>query len=105
MIFGDMLPEQNSVYNALFLVYRQKILDEHKKIIKKEAVGNKGDFTKIEEYYGAINYVFMLHLLSKESNNIDFWKEKMNYESIRDCYLIKNINLDSLIQIAEDASN
>lgn len=105
MVYPLTLPENNKLYNAALLIYRQKIISELKKIVQDEVVGNTPNPSKLKKYFAAINYSYMLFTLSKESNDLDFWKERLNYEKIKGCFLDKNIDIDLLIQTISDASN
>jgi hypothetical protein len=99
LILPPSLTEDNKNYNILFSNLQPKIMKEIKQIINDENVGNKTNATKLEQYYAAINYVFTLYTIAQYSQDIDFWKEKMEYETIKNCYMLKGINLDNLLTL------
>ena len=105
MVYPLNLPEENKIYNAGLLIYRQKIIVELKQIVQKEAVGNKPNAKKLKEYFAALNYSYTLFILSKESQTLDFWKDKLNFTKIKDCYLKKDINLETLLTTMQNANN
>lgn len=91
----------NIDYNTLFASLEPQIMVEIKKIAKAEAVGNKPNMQKVQEYLAAINYVYSLHTISLYSQDLNYWKDKMDYESIKNCFNLKSINLDTLLALIE----
>lgn len=99
LILATNLTIENTNYNILFTSLQTKIIKEIKQIANDEGTGNKTSATKLEQYYAAINYVFTLYTVAQYSQDIDFWKEKMEYETIKNCYMLKGINLDNLLTL------
>lgn len=101
MILKKELTQLNIDYNILFVELKSKYWNELYKAIKLESVGGKYDLTKWLLVQNAIVYIITLKMLVDESQTWDYWKEYLNYEEIKTCYLKHNINLDHLISLIE----
>lgn len=97
VVLPTLLPEDNTKYNILFKFLQPKINVQIQELIRNTAVGNNTNPKKLEQLYAALIYVFVLNMLETDNALDGFWRIKMEYDKIKNCFNQQGINLDELI--------
>lgn len=97
LILGVDVPTDGLVYNDMFLLLEQKIIQQHQLIAKAEGIGKEPDLKKLEKYLFALNYCYLLYTLKNQFGTLQYWKDRLGYDELRACFLTANIDLDNLL--------